>query len=215
MPKGEYELTLSALDGFRWHPPSQRIVPPKGGLSFLRYDKERALPLAFRVFDAVTREPIFDFEARRLALSISNDSGVFLHTGPIELGTFPLQGAFRWSLWSDGHAPAFGDETSFVEKDGRRVAEVALARGWGTKLFALARDPVARPRAGAEVHVDGRFAGRTASDGMIALFQSEAPKKLEVRATGFELVGNPLAGYQGKSAEQRGQVTLAFLEPKR
>lgn len=214
VPRGEYELTLSALDGFRWHPSTLRVSPPAAGLAFLRYDAERALPLVFHVFDARSREPITDFEVRRLSLTPSSDHGVFLHTGPIELGTFPMQGAFQWSLSADGHAAAFGDETSFVEKDGARVAEVLLEPGWSTKLLVLARDPTARPLANAEVWLDGERAGRTDASGMLVLRAKAKPKTLEVRADGFELAGNPLDGYGGKSAEQRGQVTLAFLEPK-
>jgi hypothetical protein len=215
VPAGEYELTLSALDSFRWHPRTLRVVPPAEGLSFLRYDRERALPLSFRVLDAKTREPITDFEVRRLQVTSSTDNGVFLHTGPIALGTFAVDGPFQWSLWADGHAPAFGDETCFVEKDGARVAEVLLQRGWSTKVFALARDPTARALAKAEVYVDGRFAGRTGDDGMVVVAATEPPKKLEVRAGGFALRGDPLQGHGGRRAEQRGHVTLAFLERER
>lgn len=215
VPRGEYELTLSALDGFRWHPPSLRVSPPIAGLSFLRYDRERALPLVFHVVDARTKEPIERFQVRRIALTPSKDNGVFLHTGPIELGTFPMQGAFQWSLWADDHAPAFGDETAFVEQDGARVAHVELEPGWSTRLLVLARDPTARPLANVEVLLDGSSAGRTDANGMLVLHAKTRPKELELRADGFALVGNPLEGYGGKTAEQRGQVTLAFLEPKR
>ncbi|MBI5361702.1 MAG: carboxypeptidase regulatory-like domain-containing protein [Planctomycetes bacterium] len=215
VPRGEYELTLSALDGFRWHPKSQRATPPAAGLSFLRYDKEQSLPLVFHVFDARTHEPITDFEARRLALTPSHDNGVFLHTGPIELGTFPAQGTFQWSLWADDHAAAFGDETSFVEQAGARVAEVLLEPGWSTKVLVLARDPTARPLANAEVWLDGARAGRTNAEGMVVLRAKERPKTLDVRADGFAVVGKPLEGHAGKTAEQRGQVTLVFVEPKR
>jgi len=215
VPRGEYELTLSALDAFRWNQSSVRVSPPAAGLAFLRYDAERALPLVFHVLDARSREPITDFTVRRLSLTPSRDNGVFLHTGPIELGAFPIQGAFQWSLWADDHAAAFGDETSFVEKDGARVAEVLLEPGWSTKLLVLARDPTARPLANAEAWVDGERAGRTDASGMLVLRAAAKPKKVEVRADGFALVGDPLDGYGGKSAEQRGQVTLAFLEPKR
>lgn len=215
VPRGEYELTLSALDGFRWHPQSLRATPPAAGLAFLRYDKEPSLPLVFHVFDARTRAPITDFQVRRLALTPSRDNGVFLHTGPIELGTFPAQGAFQWSLWADGHAAAFGDETSFVEQDGARVAEVLLEPGWSTKVLVLARDPTARPLANSEVWLDGERAGRTNADGMVVVRAKERPKTLDVRADGFTVVGKPLEGHAGKSAEQRGQVTLVFVEPKR
>lgn len=211
--RGPWELTLSALDGFRWSPTNVRISGATKPLEFLRYDREKTLPLAFEVTDARTGTRIESFAVRRLQTNVSRDAGVFLHTGPIELGTFPIQGPFRWSLTAAGYAPAFGDETSFVEDGERRVAHVELERGWGTQLLALARDPVARPLAGAEVFVEDRFAGRTAHDGTIVLRGDTRPTKLEVRYAGFAAANDPLAGHAGRSAEQRGQVTLAFLEP--
>ena len=213
--RGPWELTLSSLDGFRWSPASVHITGATKPLEFLRYDREKTLPLAFEVTDARTGARIESFAVRRLQTSVSRDAGVFLHTGPIELGTFPIQGPFRWSLASEGYAPAFGDETSFVEDGARRVARVALERGWGTQLLALARDPLARPLAGAEVFVDGTFAGRTNHDGTLVLRGDARPARIEVRSAGFALSGDPLAGHAGRSAEQRGQVTLAFLEPVR
>lgn len=212
---GPWELTLSSLDGFRWSPTNVRITGATKPLEFLRYDREKTLPLTFEVTDARTGAHIESFAVRRLQTNVSRDAGVFLHTGPIELGTFPIQGPFQWSLASDGYAPAFGDETNFVEDGERRVARVTLERGWGTKLLALARDPLARPLAGAEVYVDTRFAGRTANDGTLVLRGDARPAQLEVRSAGFAQSGDPLAGHAGRSAEQRGQVTLAFLEPVR
>lgn len=211
--RGPWELTLSALDGARWSPTNVRITGPTKPLEFLRYDREPTLPLVFEVTDARTGEPIANFAARRLQTNVSRDAGVFLHTGPLELGTYPVQGPFRWSLAAPGYAPAFGDESSFVTDGERRVARVALEAGWGTQVLALARDPVARPLAGAEVFVDERFAGRTASDGTLVLRGDARPSKLEVRYAGFAAANDPLAGHAGRSAEQRGQVTLAFLEP--
>jgi hypothetical protein len=213
--RGAWELTLSALDGFRWHPPSRTLNGSASGLTFLRYDKERVLPLVFEVSDASSGARIERFDVRRLQTSVSLDGGVFFHTGPIDLGTFPAQGAFQWSLSAEGYAPAFGDERSFEERDGRRVARVALEHGWSTKLFALARNPVAQPLARAEVYADERYVGRTGSDGTLIVSLRERPQKLDVRFSGLKLAGDPLEGYAGRSAERRGQVTLAFLEPVR
>jgi len=215
VPNGEWRLTLSALDGYRWHPPTVEIAGATDRLTFLRYDKDATVPLAFEVVDGATGEAIAAYTVRHLQTSVSQDAGVFLHTGPFDLERFPVQGAFAWSLWAEGHAPAFGDETSFELRGERRVARVVLQAGWSTKLFALARDPLARPLAGAEVYVDERFAGATRSDGTLVLRAAQRPAKIEVRAAGLRLATNPLEPYGGRSAEQRGHVSLAFLEPVR
>lgn len=211
--RGEYELTLSSLDSFRWTPKSQVVAPPVANITFLRYDKDPALPLVFRVFDRASGAPIQRFETRRIQLMSSDQNGVFLHTGPMDYGKFPVESSFQWSLWADGYAPAFGDESSFVEKYGKRIADVYLSRGWGTRLLVLGRDPAARVLENAEVIVDGRAAGRTNRDGVLLLAADERPKRIEVRYRDWKLSADPLAPYNGRNAEQRAHVMLAFLDP--
>jgi hypothetical protein len=46
-----------------------------------------------------------------------------------------------WSVWSPGHAPAFGTEDSFKSEGDERVARVELDRGWGAMLSLRVGEP--------------------------------------------------------------------------
>jgi hypothetical protein len=212
LPEGQYVLTLSALGSWRWAPISLRVTPPASGITFTRYDKDPRLPLHFDVSDAVTGDKIESFQTRNLQLTPSDDNGLFLQTGPLDVESFTLDGRFQWSLWADGYAPAFGDETAFVNTGEQRVADIRLRRGWSTKLLVLARDPVAQQVPGARVLVDGHVVGATGSDGMFVVSSLSPPTSLQVELPGYHTVSDPLQPYAGKSAAQRGQITIVMLE---
>lgn len=211
LPEGEYELTLSALGSVRWSPTSMRVRPPANGLVFTRYDRDPRLPLAFEVRDARTDAEIAAYQVRHVQLTPSADAGVFLQTGPLDVDAFPLDARFAWTLWADGYAAAFGDETAFERRGERRVARVRLEPGWSTRVLVLAKDPLARPVSGAEVLLDGRFAGTTDTHGMVAVRASARPASLGVRLDGWSVVGDPLAPLFGKTAEQRAHTTIVYL----
>ncbi len=217
LPRGEYELTLSSLAAWRWNPTWLRASPPVDNLTFLRYDLDRCSRLVFQVTDRANGTALEHFDVRALQLTPSQDrdSGVFLHTGPLESEAVPDEMRFQWSLWAEGYRPVFGDESSFVRRDGARVAEVALERGWATMVLALRRDPKAKPAAQTEVWLDGRFQGRTSVDGMLAIRADGPPKQLEARLAGWHMSNDPLQPYNGRSAAQRGQVTIVMLERDR
>ena len=147
-----------------------------------------------------------------LQLTPSPDNGLFLHTGPLQADSFPEDARFRWSLAAEGYRPAFGDESAFVRKGDVRVAEVELERGWATRLLVLMRDPTAKPAFRAEVWLGGAHAGFTDVEGMLVLAAAKAPATLEVKLAGWTMTNDPLQPYNGKSAAQRGQVTIVFLE---
>lgn len=210
--EGDYELTLSALGSWRWAPVSMRVQPPMSGIVFTRYDKDPKLRLEFEVADALTSERVEAFQTRHVQLTPSDDNGVFLHTGPLDVDSFPIDGRFSWSLWANGYAPAFGDDTAFVRRGDRRVAHVQLERGWSTLLLVLARDPQARQVRGASVLVDGRVVGVTRADGMLVVRAGATPESLAVEWPGWRMTSDPLEPYLGKSAAQRGQVTIVMLE---
>jgi hypothetical protein len=212
LPRGEYELTLSCLAAWRWTPKSVRVSAPMEGVDFLCCDLDKSSPLVFKVSDAVTGDPIETFDVRSLQLTPSEDNGLFLHTGPLDTAAVPEQLGVRWSLSAAGYRPAFGDESAFVRRGGERVATVLLERGWATKVLVLMRDPVAKPAVRAEVWLDGRAQGLTGADGMLAIGATKAPEKLEVRYAGWKMNNDPLQPYNGKSAAQRGQVTIVLLE---
>lgn len=214
VPRGTYQLTLSSLDEYRWAPAELLVAPPAEGLRFLRYDLDRTLPLAFRVVDAVTGEPVEGFEVRHVKTTWTEESGVLLHTGPLEAGDFPLDARFDWSLWADGYAPAFGDETAFAVQDGERVAEVRLARGWGVRLFVLGGEGTKRPIEGATVWLDGDEVGSSGPDGTLDVLRAQRPERIEVRYLDWRLSHDPLQPWQGRPPERRGQVMPVVLEPR-
>ncbi len=212
LEEGEYVLTLSALGSRRWAPVSVHVTPPASGITFTRYDKDPRLPLEFDVSDATTGDKIEAFQTRNVQLTPSDDNGVFLQTGPLDVNAFTVDGRFQWSLWADGYAPAFGDETAFVRTGDKRVADVRLQRGWSTKLLVLARDPVAHQVAGARVSVDGHVVGATGVDGMLVVRAASEPTTLQVEWPGWHCVSDPLQPFAGKSAAQRGQITIVMMQ---
>jgi hypothetical protein len=212
LAEGQYEVTLSALGSWRWAPVSARVSPPLSGLTFTRYDKDPRLTLEFRVSDAATGEAITAYQTRNIQITPSADNGVFLQTGPLDVNAFPVDGRFRWSLWAEGYAPAFGDDTVFVREGDKRIADVRLARGWSTAVLVLARDPQARQAAGARIVVDGHVVGSTGVDGMLVVRAPAEPQSLQVELAGWHAVSDPLQPFAGKSAAQRGQITVVMME---
>jgi hypothetical protein len=212
LTEGEHEITLSALGSWRWAPVSAHVTPPASGITFTRYDKDPRVTLEFKVSDAITGDSIAPFQTRNIQLTPSADNGVFLQTGPLDVNAFPIDGRFRWSLWADGYAPAFGDETAFVRIGDKRIADVRLARGWSTQVLVLARDPQARQAAGARILVDGHVAGTTGADGMLVVSAPSAPQSLQVELAGWHVESDPLKPFEGKTAAQRGQITIVMME---
>ncbi|MDZ4773195.1 MAG: hypothetical protein SGI72_08695 [Planctomycetota bacterium] len=209
--EGEYLLTLSALGARRWSPTSLRVRAPLDGVVLTRFDKDRAETLAFEVVDAETNAPLAPFDARHIQVTGSNDNGVFLHTGPLALDSFPLDARFQWSLRAEGYAIAFGDETAFQRRGEQRIASVRLAHGWASKVFVLTRDPTGRPAAGAEVLLDGVRAGFTASDGMLVVAAAAEPAQIDVKLAGFRLQEGA-ESHGNYTARQRGGVTVVMLD---
>lgn len=211
VPAGDYLLTLSALGTRRWSPTSLRVRPPLDGAVFTRFDRDPTERLAFEVFDAADGTQLTNFDARHIQVTPSDDNGVFLHTGPLDLSAFPLDARFQWSLRVEGYATAFGDDGAFVRKGERRIASVRLVRGWSTKIFVLTRDPTARPARAAEVLVDGVRAGFTGSDGMLIVSGATEPAAIDVKLAGF--VRREGAASSGAySARQRGGVMVVMLD---
>ena len=211
VPEGEYNLTLSSLGNYRWEPTSVLVSPPASSIEFLRYDLDQALPVVFRVFDAKSREPIEDFDARHIKQTNSEEHGVFLHTGPLESEQFPLDMPFDWSVEADGYATAYGDESAFTIEDGSRVADVYLARGWSTRFLVMGGMPHTRPLSGADIVLDGEVVGRTGPDGGLNVSREEAPGSVEVRYFGWTLA-KPISIVEGVNSRSRSRVTPVLLK---
>lgn len=212
VPEGNYELTLSSLGNYRWSPTSQRVAPPVSNLEFLRFDLDAVLPLVFEVTDAETGEPVLAFEARHIKQTNSAEHGVLLHTGPIESEQFPRDLAFVWSVEAAGYAVAYGDQSAFEEREGKRVAHVALKRGWSTRFLVMGGPQGSRPQplAGAEIEIDGEVAGHTDGNGGLVVSLDVEPEQVAVRYLDWEAV-------EGVATEKRrSNVTPVILsEPSR
>jgi len=215
VPRGEYELTLSSLDNYRWHPTSSFVSPPAEGLAFLRYDLDHTLPLIFRVYERTTGEPLDEYTVRHLKLTVSDDNGVLLHTGPLDPEAFPLDAEFEWALWSEGYAPVFGDERSFEVADGERVAEVRLSWGWGARFLVMGGRGTKYPLEGVTILLDGVSVGTTREGGMLDVFRAETPSKIEVRYLDWKLTHDPLLPMNGRPPQRRGMIIPVLLEPPR
>jgi hypothetical protein len=212
VPEGNYELTLSTLDSLRWTPQSLPVTPPAEGIEFLRYDQDDALPIVFRVFDAESKEPIEDFDAAHLQQTVSAENGVFMHAGPLESESFAVDAGFRWSLWSRGYAPAFGDQSAFRKEDGKLVTDVFLEPGWARRFVVLGPDPTMRPLAGAELLLDGESMGTTAADGSLTVQREAAPETIDVRFRDWVL--SSTSSSQDRTSDRvRGYTTALVVRP--
>ena len=212
VPEGEYNLTLSSLGNYRWAPTSMLVVPPVEGLEFLRFDMDEALPLEFEVLDAESKDFVLGFEARHIKISDSDEQGVLLHTGPLEGEQFPLDQPFLWSVEADGYATAYGDESVFEMRDGKRVARIELVPGWSRRFLVMGGERGSRPRPlpGADVYLDGEFQGRTGPGGGLVVFLAEAPSEVEVRYLDWQ----PLSPISLE--KRRSNVTpVVMAEPER
>lgn len=92
----------------------------------------------------------------------------------------------QWAVVSlaGGAQPAYGTDRDFVAAtDARRIAEVRLRPGWGTRVLVLDERGRALPEA--EVLVDGESLGFTAEDGSLEVRRDEPPVRLEARLAGW------------------------------
>lgn len=212
VPEGEYNLTLSSLGNYRWAPTSMRVVPPRAGIEFMRYDLDEAPELVFEVFDAETEQPIEGFEARHIKQTNSDEHGVLLHTGPLEGEQFPLDQPFRWSVEADGYAVAYGDESAFEMRDGKRVARVVLSPGWSTRFLIMGGSKGTRPRPlpGVDVYLDDEFVGRSGPEGGLVVSMQEEPSTVEVRYLDWEPM-QPISLMKRRS----NVIPVVLAEPER
>lgn len=212
VPIGDYELSLFNLGSWHWEPRSMSVRAPANGLDFVRYDRDEKLPLVFEVFDAKSGEAIEEFSAAHLEQTVSEQSGVFMHAGPIDTNSFPASARFNWSLWAEGYRASFGDERAFEWKQGRRVARVELTPGWSARLVVLGREPTLRPLYRAEVRVNGRFMGATDMDGALVIALDETPESIEVGYKDWVLENDPFDPRPGTTPNLRGHVVPLILK---
>lgn len=213
VPRGEYELTLSSLDHFRWTPTSVLVSPPAESIEFVRLDADRTVDLEFVVTDAESGARIEEFELFHIRQTVSEENGILMQVGPLNPKGFPLDSELSWSVEADGYAPAFGDERSFQVHDGKWVAEVRLRRGWAARFQVIGRDPSMRPLAGALLFLDGDEIGGTDRFGAIHAAREEAPESIEFRYRDWVVREDLRARLARGASAVRRQVIMVQMVP--
>lgn len=183
VPPGPLVVTAS-----RWAslPASIEIHGDPSGdveIDIVLQDGEDVRGFGMRATDAETGEPL-SFIANGRVL----DGGPPLATGGPWLGLGdPRDCTFEWAVQKAGWRPAYGTHRDFECDDGGSWwAEVALVKGWGTRLEVV--DPEGAPVPGATVLLDGSEAGLTDAAGQLELAAETKPLGIEVRSPGGEVV---------------------------
>ena len=210
VPEGTYDLTISTTDHFRWVPASLEVTPPIKDLEIWCFDDRETLSVGFRVIDAETLEEIQGYSVWSVRTEVSEEKGVLFHAGPLEADKVPLDAPIQWRLWTDGYAPAAGDERAFAEEvEGRWIAEVHLRRGWGRRIVVLGADPVMRPLRGARVVLDGVEVGTTNDEGALDVELDQAPQLVSASYGDLRLEEAPFA-----TVDRRAHIAvLVVREP--
>jgi len=215
VPGGRYSLQFVACDDqLPWQPGEMEIDAPQADLRLECQDEVETTAFAVHAMDARTGEALARFtivhefdggpevvlEDVRPVRSVSPDEADFewrlrfagmtwaVRSGPAQIPRAPRGRALRWGLFAEGYAPAFGDQTAFIEGDGRRTARVVLERGWGCRLRVVADDPARFPLGGVELWADGRAVAESTADGRLECRLETAPRALELRRAGGEPV---------------------------
>ncbi len=105
------------------------------------------------------------------------------------LTDFPAGGRIEWTLAADGYAPVFGTEGDFALSEGVDTAEVALRRGWATRLRVVAAG-ARHPIVGAVVVLDGDHVATTDATGHVELFRAIEPQQIEILYPKWEVLGD-------------------------
>ncbi len=186
LPAGKYRIAGKSEGNWyelapEWKPGSLFASPPDDGVSFLILDSTARADLVLRVTDADTGESI---DGARGWFQIGKKSGRArdVDSGGIAISGFPYEETLRWRIDKAGYRPVIGDAASFAietRSDGKtqRIAEVALARGWGD-LYRVADKDGKNGLAGARILLDGVEAGVTDSEGFVLARAQERPKEI-------------------------------------
>jgi hypothetical protein len=92
----------------------------------------------------------------------------------------PTERRLEWAVVAKGCRTVFGTQDDFFPAgDGRYFATVRMEPGFALRVRVLG--PGGRPLVGAEVHVDGEWAGETNALGTLELSRPTAPTRIEAR----------------------------------
>ena len=215
LPAGRYELVVRDKGYLRWDPDRAVVPSPSTDAGFLVLDDQPNADFVFRVHDADTGAEVRGGE---VSMQVRGGSPPWVRLRPDApvLARFPIDRQFRWRLDVEGYRTATGDEKAFAieeTKDGRtrRIAEVAVLRGWG-EVFRVAAKARNRPLAGATVVLDGKEAGTTGNDGLVLVTAPEKPERVDIRYKDW-ILADPLDLRAPWMRRQKWFVNAALAPP--
>jgi hypothetical protein len=138
-PAAEFDMTEIAMEcspAFR--PFVARVSTPPGDLDPRGVEASDESEFGFDVRDARTDQRINDFQ-----VAFGPQGSIFGRPERSPKGGWRIarDAPLSWSIWSEGYAPAFGDQDSFHENERGRIARSDLIPGWGVSLLFRAGDP--------------------------------------------------------------------------
>jgi hypothetical protein len=208
VPAGRYRCSLSASDPSRLWPQWIETAPPASGLLFAEQPRGALLKLRVAATDAEDDTPLSE------AWLWARAEGAFSVERQVVRGValfVPPDAELDWAVGAPGRVPRFGGRRDLGVEDGALTATVALARGFGLRLFAT--DAAGTPLAGVEVHLDGAPAGATDADGLLLLEGDTAPRTLELRHPRWSAAEDVARLLARALSQGRPQLTLV-LEPR-
>lgn len=221
LPRGEFEhLGIGWETAPRWTPAqvllqSQELGPEYEAFRLEETPTDDLVAVGFEVVDG-TREVPLDYWRVSFGPGGAMDHAADAHPHTrfrMAPGT-PL----AWTVWAPGYAPVRGTEADLVERDGERIAAVALQPGWGALLYFRAGNPgtflenagpwgepwhsgrfptwsrglgawAAPPLANVRVDVEGEAVARSDAEGCALFALPTRPERLSIVSPGWRIAG--------------------------
>jgi hypothetical protein len=139
LPNAAFDMTEIVLGGSpTFRPFHARVSAPPGELAVGGVDSPDESDFEFDVHDARTQRRL-----EGLQFSFGPGGSIYGLPNRAPNGAWRLarDAPIRWGVWREGYAPAFGDERSFSQGEGRMTSRCDLKPGWGVNLLFRAGDP--------------------------------------------------------------------------
>lgn len=139
LPAADFDVSEIALFGApSFRPFETRITAPCQLTELQRVRVEEQSAVVLDVRKANTSAPLQSYE-----VFLGPRGSVFGQPDPGDTGQWSIvkDAPLQWSVWSEGCAPTFGDESTLMETTEGRVARVVMNPGWGASLLFRAANP--------------------------------------------------------------------------
>jgi RNA polymerase sigma factor (sigma-70 family) len=187
LPVGEYVVQLVPQASYRrWEPAALRVSPPTDDLVITCDDVAPARELLLRIHTPDSGS--FGAVVGLVTVAGSPSPSTMTSAGGKTLRVYrhpavPVDAAFTWFAWAEGHAPQWGDEEAQFVEDDQTVVEVTLERGWGGRVTAL--DVGGATLEGVAILLDGELAATTDAHGTTYLGTATRPTTVELQLDGY------------------------------